>query len=113
MKNMTNEIGFVLTACPDERAARELAGRLLDERLAACVSHLPGMVSHYEWRGRREQAAEVLLIVKTRVALYAAVEACIRGGHPYELPEIVMLPIDKGLPAYLEWIARMTPEETA
>ncbi len=113
MKNLTNKIGFVLTACPDERVARELAGRLLDERLAACVSHLPAMVSHYEWQGRREQASEVLLIVKTRACLYAAVEACIRDGHPYELPEIVMVSIDEGLPAYLEWIAQMTPEKTA
>ncbi len=107
---MSNEICFVLSACPDEQTARGLAGRLLDARLAACVSHLPAMVSHYEWHGRREQAAESMLIVKTRVDLYPAVEACIRGGHPYELPEIVRVPIDGGLPAYLEWIAGTTAE---
>ncbi len=107
---MTSDIVFVLTTCPDEESARRLADLLLDRRLAACVSQLPAMVSHYEWEGRREHSSEVQLIVKTRADLYGGVEACLLDAHPYELPEIVALPIERGLPAYLEWIAAATPE---
>jgi len=108
---MTSEICFVLTSCPDESSAGELAERLLERRLAACVSRLPAVVSLYEWQGRREQANEVLVLIKTRAPLYEAVEDCIREGHPYELPEIVMVSIDRALPAYRAWIEQTTTEQ--
>ncbi len=99
---------LVFTSCPDRETAEALTERLLEQRLAACVSHLPGVVSHYCWQGRREQAAEVLLMIKSRVGRYPDLERCLRKEHPYELPEIVMVPIDKGLPEYLTWIDKMT-----
>lgn len=109
---MTNDYAIVMTTLPDAVMAERLADALLEQRLAACVSCLPALVSHYEWQGQREHSTEVLVLVKTRTECYEAVEACIRGRHPYELPEIVMLPIMAGLPAYLGWIDAMTKAGT-
>ena len=96
---------LVLTTCPHETAARELAGALLNERLAACVSIVPGLRSVYRWKGEIEEGTEVLLLIKTAREVYPVLEARIRASHPYELPEIIALDIAAGSAAYLAWVA--------
>ena len=104
---MDPEFGIVLTtvATPDD--ARRLADGLLDQRLAACVQTL-AIQSAYRWKGAVQREPEQLLLIKTRAALYPAVEAYLRAHHPYELPEIVRLPIAAGSPDYLRWLAAET-----
>jgi periplasmic divalent cation tolerance protein len=95
---------LVLTQMPDRTSAEALARALLEARLAACVSIGATVGSLYHWRGQIEMAQEVPVIVKTCADAYAAVQEAIRGRHPYELPEIVAVPITDGLPDYLDWI---------
>ena len=96
---------LVLTTLPEREAADALARTLLAARLAACV-HIGATVrSLYHWRGQIETAEEIPLAIKTLASLYPRLEAAIRRHHPYELPEIVAVPISDGLPEYLEWIA--------
>lgn len=95
---------LVLTTCPDEAAARRIARGLVEEGLAACVNILPGVRSVYRWRGELESAAELLLVIKTRTTHYTRLEEAIRALHPYELPEVLSVPIDTGAASYLAWL---------
>ena len=99
---------LVLTNLPDAVTARTLAGHLVEQRLAACVNILAPCRSVYRWDGRVEDAAEVPLLIKTTTARYAALETAIRAQHPYELPEIIAVPLSHGLPGYLAWVAAET-----
>ena len=99
---------LVLTTLPDQAQAEALARELLTARLAACIQIGATVQSLYHWRGKIETASEVPLAIKTRARLYPRVEETIRRRHPYELPEIVAVPISCGLPAYLDWIAAET-----
>jgi periplasmic divalent cation tolerance protein len=99
---------LVLTTLPERAAAEALARELLAARLAACIQIGAAVQSLYHWRGEIETASEIPVAIKTRVELYARVEAAVRARHPYELPEIVAVPITHGLPAYVEWIAAET-----
>jgi periplasmic divalent cation tolerance protein len=103
---------LVLTNLPDAASARALAEHLVTERLAACVNILAPCRSVYRWQGKVEQAEEVPLLIKTRADRYAALEAAIRVRHPYELPEIVAVPVSHGLPGYLGWLAAETTPPT-
>ena len=102
---------IVITNAPDRDVALKIARALIERRLAACVNILAECTSVYRWQGRLETAAEVPLLIKTRAAIYADVEAAIKSLHPYELPEIVAVPIERGLPAYLEWVGAETVTE--
>lgn len=102
---------LVLTNLPDAAAAHALANHLVGQRLAACVNILAPCRSVYRWQGAVEDAAEVPLLIKTTTARYAELEAAIRGNHPYELPEIVAVPVAHGLPGYLAWVAAATTPE--
>ncbi|MDD5247985.1 MAG: divalent cation tolerance protein CutA [Rhodocyclaceae bacterium] len=102
------EVLLVITHLPDEAAARALAARLIELRLAACVNMLAPCRSLYRWQGRIEDAQEVPLLIKTTAARYAALAAAIRASHPYELPEIIAVPVSRGLPEYLAWVAAET-----
>jgi len=95
---------LVLTTLPDAGAARSVARVLVDRRLAACVTIGAPVESMYHWQGATETASEVPLTAKTRRALFADVLAAIRSSHPYELPEVVAVPISDGSPDYLAWI---------
>ncbi len=99
---------LVLTTLPERDAAEALARQLLNAGLAACVHVGAPVQSLYHWRGQIETAAETPLAIKTRAELYPKVQATILASHPYELPEIVAVPISDALPAYLDWIAAET-----
>ena len=105
------DILLVVTNLPSRESAETLARSLVEQRLAACVNILPPCRSVYRWQGAVESASEIPLLIKTRAECYAALEAAIRRLHPYEVPEIVALPVERGLPAYLAWVADETGEE--
>ena len=95
---------IVLTSCPDEACAERIARTLVEEGLAACVNILPPMRSIYRWKSKIEDAAEQLLVIKSAVARFPAIRDRLRTLHPYELPEIIAVPIADGLPEYLAWL---------
>ena len=99
---------LVLTSLPDHAAASALARSLVTGRLAACVNVGAPVESMYHWQGQIETAREVPVTIKTRAVLYEAVEAAILAVHPYELPEVVAIPVTHGLERYLHWIATET-----
>ena len=99
-----SDLQLVLTTAPDPLVAEAIARALVDAQLAACVSLLPGVTSVYRWQGQVETAREVQLLIKTRTANMGALMDEITRLHPYALPELISLPIDGGLPAYLEWL---------
>lgn len=99
---------LVFTNLPDRAAAEALARRLVEGRVAACVNVLSPCRSVYRWRGEVRHDEEHPLLIKTTLERYAALEQAIRAGHPYELPEIVAVPIERGLPEYLRWLAEET-----
>jgi len=100
---MTDNI-VVLSSCADEEEAGRVARALLDEKLAACVSLVPGARSFYHWKGAIESAAECLLIIKTSRAHFSALRAALEKAHSYEVPEVVALAIVDGAPNYLNWL---------
>jgi periplasmic divalent cation tolerance protein len=99
---------LVLTNLPDADSARALAAALVEARVAACVNILSPCRSVYRWEGQVEDAAEVPVLIKTTAERYPALEAVIRARHPYELPEIVAVPLSHGLPEYLAWVSKET-----
>lgn len=99
---------IVLCTCPDEQTATIIAERLVEEGHAACVNIVPGILSVYQWQGKIEHDDELLLIIKTRQDSYPALETLIQQLHPYELPEIIAVSIERGLNGYLEWIDQST-----
>jgi periplasmic divalent cation tolerance protein len=103
-----DKVIIVITSLPDRAAAVKVARALVERRLAACVNVLAECVSIYRWKGEIENAGEVPVLIKTRAGRYAEVEAAIRELHPYELPEIVSVPVQGGSEAYLQWVADET-----
>ncbi|HRP35387.1 MAG TPA: divalent-cation tolerance protein CutA [Gammaproteobacteria bacterium] len=99
-----NECLVVLCTCPDGAPAASLAESLVDERLAACVNRLPGVASCFRWEGRVQHETETLLLIKTTRARLAALTTRIRELHPYELPEVIAVPVMGGLEQYLDWV---------
>ena len=100
---------LILTQMPDRASAQSLARSLVEARLAACVSIGAPVESLYHWHGQIETAHEIPVVVKTRTEHYRDVEATIRAQHPYELPEILAVPVVDGLARYFDWIADETP----
>ncbi|MGH9291768.1 MAG: divalent-cation tolerance protein CutA [Acidimicrobiales bacterium] len=103
----TELYAVVLTTTSSRDEARQIARRLLEERLAACIQLLP-VESIYTWQGKTIDDDEVLLVVKTRRDRYAQLERAIHDIHSYEVPEIVMVPLMGGLATYLGWIDEAT-----
>lgn len=101
---------MVLCNCPDEASADRLAQGVIEARLAACVNRLAPVQSVYRWNERIEIATEVPLLIKTTASRYEAVQAWLQVEHPYDIPEIIALPLAAGLPAYLAWIAQEVGE---
>lgn len=103
-----NEILLVMTTLPDADSAARLAERLVTEKLAGCVNILPAMTSVYIWKEKLERGNEHLLLIKTRREYFDTLAEAIKSQHPYELPEIIAIPVVAGLPAYLQWINEST-----
>ena len=99
---------LAFTNLPDRAAAERLADALIEKRVAACVNILAPCRSVYRWKGAVQHDEEHPVLIKTTAEQYPALEAAIRAMHPYELPEIVAVPIERGLPAYLDWVATET-----
>ena len=101
---MTNLI-VVLTTCATEADAERIARQLIDSRLAACVSVVPQVRSFYRWKGQVETAGEWLLLIKTSREHFGTLRVEMEKLHPYELPELLALPVVAGEPNYLNWVA--------
>jgi periplasmic divalent cation tolerance protein len=99
---------LVFTNLPDRASAERLADGLLERRLAACVNILAPCRSVYRWKDAVQHDEEHPMLIKTSAERYAALEQALREGHPYELPEIIAVPIERGLPAYLDWVSAET-----
>ncbi|ALG68186.1 divalent-cation tolerance protein CutA [Beggiatoa leptomitoformis] len=104
----TIEHVVLLNTCPSLDIAQTIAKTLVEEHLVACVSILPALQSVYLWEGTVQQEMEVLLMMKTRRLLYAQIEQVLQALHPYEIPELIMIPVVAGLPSYLQWINEVT-----
>jgi len=107
---MTDNTKSILVLCtfPDPAFAKNIAERLVNEKLAACVNVITGVQSIFRWQGKIDNANENILVIKTKDSLYDELEVRIKELHPYELPEIISVPIDKGLNKYLDWISEST-----
>jgi periplasmic divalent cation tolerance protein len=99
---------IVLTNCPDAEIADRIARTLVEQKLAACVNRMPAVDSVYRWQGAVERAVEVPLLIKSTRERLPEVQEAIRALHPYEVPEIVAIPVVAGLPAYLRWVVDET-----
>ncbi|HYS08664.1 MAG TPA: divalent-cation tolerance protein CutA [Myxococcales bacterium] len=104
---MTDAV-LVLTTLPNSEAAAELANRLVSEKLAACANILPALRSIYRWQGKVQDENEVLVLLKTQVRQYEALKSRILALHPYDLPEVIAIPVERGHQAYLDWIVKET-----
>jgi periplasmic divalent cation tolerance protein len=108
-----SESVVVLTTMPDVETARGLAAAVLQSRLAACVQIVPGLESHYWWQGKLDCSAEIMMILKTMRNRVPELERCLLAHHPYEVPEFVIVPIEGGSAAYLQWMAAETGRPSA
>ncbi|MCW5622526.1 MAG: divalent-cation tolerance protein CutA [Burkholderiales bacterium] len=99
---------LLISNFPDRDSALRLAHALLERRLAACVNLLAPCTSLYRWKDALETAEEIPVLIKTRASLYAAVQDEVCRLHPYEVPELLALPVTTGLPAYLTWVEAET-----
>ena len=110
MMNHQNDYSMIITTCADSAAARTLARMLIEKKLAACAQMLP-IESIYLWKGEVCEDSETALLIKTKTELFDEIAAAIRENHPYEVPEIIQIPISDGLPEYLSWIDDCTRRE--
>ena len=105
---MTANTLLIYCTCPDREQAERIANHLVDEGLAACVNITTPVTSTYLWQNRRETSEETLLLIKSGRRCYPALEQAIVSLHPYELPEIIAVPVEQGLPGYLQWVDQCT-----
>ena len=103
-----NDILLVITNLPDDASAKKLAHQLIEARAADCVNQLAPCISTYRWQNNIETVSEVPLLIKTTRNAYPRLEKMIREAHPYELPEIIAVPVTAGFPAYLDWVSGET-----
>lgn len=101
---MNQDYCLVLCTCPDHSVAKRIAEVLVSRHLAACVNIIPGITSVYFWKGKMENEQEQLMLIKTASSHYTEVERCIVEQHPYELPEVIAVPLRQGSEQYLAWI---------
>ncbi|MGA0025500.1 MAG: divalent-cation tolerance protein CutA [Burkholderiales bacterium] len=103
-----DEVLLVISTLPDWESAERFARDLIEARVAACVNMLAPCVSVYRWQGTIEDKGEIPVLIKTTARRYEQLESKIRELHPYELPEILAVPVTRGLPGYLGWVAAET-----
>ena len=104
------EVRIVWSTAPDAEQGAAIARRLVEEKLAACVNIVPGLRSVYRWQGQVEEDSEVLLIAKTRADRSAALCERLVALHPYDEPEVLVLPVAGGSPSYLDWVGAESAE---
>jgi|SRR2546422_5959867 len=102
------DYSMLVVTCPDRKVAETIADRIVRDRLAACGSVTTPVTSIYRWKGRMRRDSEVILFLKTRRRLVSACVDAVRSLHPYEVPEVIALPIASGFPAYLSWVSDET-----
>jgi len=102
---MDEEILLAFSTFPDIETARRISRQLVTENFAACANIVPGIESIYRWQGKIEEGDETLVLFKTTAARSAAFQEKLKSLHPYDVPEIIGLPIAEGLPEYLRWVA--------
>jgi periplasmic divalent cation tolerance protein len=102
---MPEKILLALSTFPDAEIARHISNRLVSERFAACANILPAVESIYRWKGNVENANETLVLFKLWEDRQSAFQEKLRSLHPYEVPEIIFVPVSSGLPEYLGWVA--------
>ncbi|MDX3906947.1 MAG: divalent-cation tolerance protein CutA [Pigmentiphaga sp.] len=107
-KNEATDLVLLLSNAPDVETARRIGRHLVDAGLAACVNVGAPVWSIYRWQGKVDTADEIPLLIKTTVSRTRAVREAIVALHPYEVPEVVAVPITDGLPAYLDWVRQET-----
>jgi periplasmic divalent cation tolerance protein len=106
---MTDKI-VVLSTCDSADKAAEIARHLVEKRLAACVNIIPGARSIYRWQGKIEDAAEWVLVIKSRREVFASLSKELQSVHSYEVPEVIALPVVDGSESYLAWLDRECPD---
>lgn len=106
-----NKIRIALTTCSDAESAASLASQLVERGVAACVNIVPGIRSIYRWQGKIEDDSECLLIIKTTVDRMTDIKTAITELHDYDVPECIVLPVETGTPAYLNWVVEQTAEK--
>lgn len=104
MLESAQKSSLALVTVPDAKTARRLVKAALDEKLVACGNIIPGLESHYWWKGKMERAREVLILFKTRTSRLKKLEKLVRDQHPYETPEFITLKLDSGSRSYLRWL---------
>ena len=102
----------VLTTLDSREDARSLVRRLVNDRLVACGTIVENALSIYEWQGKLEETPEVLVLLKTRKEHWEQLRAVVHKLHPYDVPELLALPVDGCIPAYLAWLAEQTTQES-
>lgn len=98
----------IFTTAPSMAVARKLSRILLQKKIAACIQLVPNLESHYSWKGKTQKSREIQLVIKTRATFSKKVESLLKQNHPYEVPEIIVLPILSGSAAYLQWLSEST-----
>ena len=101
---MSTDVVLVLSTVSTAADADRIAGRLVEQRLAACVNVVPGVMSVYRWKGAVQRDTERLLVIKTTAGRLEDLRRELVGLHPYELPEVIVLPVGGGHLPYLDWI---------
>ena len=99
---------ITLCTCPSQALAEEIANSLVEQEVAACINIIPNIISIYKWQGNVERDQEVLMLIKTDQSCYQKLEQAIITLHPYELPEIIAVPVEQGLAGYLNWVTQCT-----
>ncbi len=99
---------ITLCTCPNQAVAEEIANALIEQRVAACINIIPTITSIYKWQGKLESEREALMLIKTDQSRYPDLEQALARLHPYELPEIIAVPVEQGLAGYLNWVTQCT-----
>ncbi|XP_063147264.1 protein CutA isoform X2 [Candoia aspera] len=102
--HVPGSLSAAFVTCPNETVAKDIARALVEKQLAACVNIVPRVTSIYQWKGAIEEDTEVLLMIKTRSSRVPALAEYVRSVHPYEVAEVIAVPIQQGNPPYLQWV---------
>jgi periplasmic divalent cation tolerance protein len=105
---MPSSILITLCTCPNQESAEEIASSLVEQGVAACINIIPKLTSIYKWQGKLEKDSEALMLIKTDQSRYQDLEQALTTLHPYELPEIIAVPVEQGLTGYLNWVTQCT-----